>query len=62
MIEYLNNSYEFFDEDLIEEIKICMNKELSQLIGAHLAYCYRNASKFGKEEFEQIHTVLTEGV
>jgi len=62
MFGYLKNSYENFGEELIEDIKRCVNKELAQLIGAHLAYCYIKASQADKEKIDPIHTSLKRGV
>jgi hypothetical protein len=62
MFNYLNTAYEKLDEELLEEIKICVNKELAQLIGAHLAYCYTKGSKADKEKFEWLHTSLKRGI
>ena len=62
MFEYLDRTYECIDEILAEEIKACMHKELSQLTGAHLAYCYRNSTDLDKKNFEQIHLELKAGI
>ena len=62
MFNYLSTSYEKVDEELLEDIKICINKELAQLIGAHLAFCYIKSSKVDKEKFGRIHTSLKRGV
>src|SRR3990172_1320893 len=62
MFEYLGRTYERIDENLAEEIKACMYKELSQLTGAHLAYCYRNSTEVDKKNFEQIHLALKAGI
>jgi glycosyltransferase involved in cell wall biosynthesis len=60
--EYINNTYEFIDEDLIEDLKICIYKEYSLLCGAHLAYCYLNSSQKEKQKLQKIHEELKEGI
>lgn len=60
MLAYLRQSYELIDSEMIEEINICMNKELAILIGSHLAYCYRKDPK--NAELGRIHADLIMGV
>ncbi len=60
MLAYLNQTYEIIDAQLIEEINLCMNKELAILIGAHLAHCYKkdpNNIDLGK-----IHAAMIKGI
>ncbi|MBP8708334.1 MAG: putative glycosyl transferase [Firmicutes bacterium ADurb.Bin419] len=62
MFNYLRISYEYINKGLLEEIKICINKELAQLIGAHLSYCYINSSMIDKDKFEPVHIALKRGI
>lgn len=59
---FLEQTYEQIDKLLVEDYKSCLYKELSQLIGAHLAYCYRNSTKQEKKEFEHFHLTLKAGI
>ncbi|MEM0201532.1 MAG: glycosyltransferase, partial [Candidatus Micrarchaeaceae archaeon] len=60
--EYINNTYEFIDKDLVEDLKTCIYKEYSLLCGAHLAYCYLKSSQKEKQKWQKIHEELKEGV
>ena len=60
--EYINNTYEFIDEELLKELKTCIYKEYSMLCGAHLAYCYLNSSQKEKQNLQKIHEELKEGI
>lgn len=62
MFDYLNTAYEIIDETLLEDIKICINKELAQLIGANLAFCFTNSSNEDKQKFNKIHKLLIKGI
>lgn len=62
MLDYLETVYDNIDEDLANEIKICMYKQLGIIIGSFLAFCYLN--KNGKEpvNIDEIHHILKTGV
>jgi len=62
IFQYLNQTYEHIDNDLAEDIKLCLCKELSQLTGAHLAYGYHNSNKQEKQEFDHFHKTLKAGI
>ncbi len=62
MFEYLGRTYDYIDGNLAEEIKACMHKELSQLTGAHLAYCYRSSTDLDKKNLEPVHLALKAGI
>jgi len=62
MFRYLETSYEEFDEHILEEIKVCLNKALSQTIGAILSNCYVKSSESEKKYFNSLHLLLKEGI
>jgi len=62
MFNYLNIIYEKCDETLIVEVMQCVHKQLAQLIGAHLAYCYISSANGDKEKFEKANVHLKSGV
>jgi glycosyltransferase involved in cell wall biosynthesis len=59
---YLRNTYEFIDKPIVDEIKSCLFKEYSILIGAYLAYCFLNSSKDEKWSLSTVHTLLADGI
>lgn len=61
-LRYLKNSYEVIDDSLREELKQSLYKSFSIVVGASLAYCYRNMSPAEQNDFENTHKFLIRGV
>lgn len=59
---YLENTYETMDDSLLTEVKECLYKAFSILVGAHLAYCYKNRTGRELQNMEKMHKTLMEGV
>jgi len=62
MFTYINETYEFIDKDLSEEIKISIMKEFILLVGANFAYCKKGNTKSVNKQFDRINEVLKSGV
>lgn len=62
LFDYLNTVHKYIDDDLAEEIKTFLFKQLGIMIGSHLAFCY--VKRTGKEliNLENLHTILKEGI
>lgn len=59
---YLLMVYEKIDKKLSIEIIQFYEKAFALLVGANLAYCYKNRSSFGKLDMEDLHQFLKDGV
>ncbi len=59
---YLKNTYELIDQQLMLEVKECFSKAFSILVGAHLAYCNKNRTGDELQDMDQLHQTLMEGV
>ena len=60
--DYLRGTYEIIDKPLLEELKSCLVKEFSILIGAYLAYCYLNSTSIEKNSLNILHNLLADGI
>lgn len=59
---YLKNTYETIDDSLLTEIKECLYKAFSIVVGAHLAYCNKNRTGNELQDMDKMHQTLMEGV
>ncbi len=59
---YLKNTYETIDDSLLTEIKECLYKAFSIVVGAHLAYCNKNRTGNELQDMDKMHQLLMEGV
>lgn len=59
---YLKNTYETIDDSLLTEIKECLYKAFSIVVGANLAYCNKNRTGNELQDMDKMHQTLMEGV
>lgn len=59
---YLKNAYELINEELSEDIIACLFKAFCIVVGAHLAYCYKNKTGHERLDMEVMHRTLMAGV
>lgn len=59
---YLKNTYETIDDTLLTEIKGCLYKSFSIVVGAHLAYCNKNRTGNELQDMDKLHETLMAGV
>lgn len=59
---YLKNACELINEEMSKEIIACLYKAFCIVVGAHLAYCYKNKTGHEKLDIENMHQTLMAGV
>lgn len=59
---YLKNAYELINPDLAQDILACLYKAFCIVVGAHLAYCYKNKTGREKLNMDAMHQTLMAGV
>ncbi|WP_201785902.1 glycosyltransferase family 2 protein [Longilinea arvoryzae] len=62
MLDYLDTVYKYIGENLAEEIKTCLFKQLGIMIGTYLAFGYLKRTGNEPIDLEKLHTILKAGV
>ena len=61
IFEYMNETYELIDDQVLEEFKACLYKACAFQCGVHLAFCFLRSSENPEEKIKEIHEELTTG-
>lgn len=62
LFEYLFQTYEFIDEEIADNVVACLHKQFAQVVGANLAFYYKQSNDKDKEMFKEYFGNLGEGV
>lgn len=62
LFEYIFQTYEFINEEIADDIVACLHKQFAQVVGANLAFYYKQSSEKDKELFIEYFGNLGQGV
>jgi hypothetical protein len=61
ILEYMRNSYEVVDEEIVEDLKYSMYKSYALVCGNNIAFCSLGSSKGPVGKYERLHASLIGG-